>query len=229
MTWHVPGFRETSTWRLAPDGDGIMVTHEFSHEGPPPASSPTGTAVARNCVWTASPHTRRYEPARPAGRRRMRPAEEIRYLVLAAQREGSRLLDRALRPLGITDAQAEVIRVLQDRQPLTLSGLGDLLICESGNSPSRLVARLVDAGLVRRQIPEHDRRHVELTLTDVGAEIAERILLIEEDLYRMIDALSEGHDTGRLTAFLRAFVADLPAGRAFERRRRRAHGDGDGT
>lgn len=149
----------------------------------------------------------------------MRPAEEIRYLVLAAQREGSRLLDRALKPLGITDAQAEVIRVLQDRQPLTLSGLGDLLICESGNSPSRLVARLVDAGLVRRQVPEHDRRHVELTLTDEGAEIAERILLIEEDLYQVIDTLSEGRDAAELAGFLQAFVAGLPAGRAFERRR----------
>jgi DNA-binding MarR family transcriptional regulator len=149
----------------------------------------------------------------------MRPAEEIRYLVLAAQREGSRLLDRALKPLGVTDAQAEVIRVLQDRQPLTLSGLGDLLICESGNSPSRLVARLVDAGLVRREVLEHDRRHVELTLTDEGADIAERILLIEQDLYRVIDTVGAGHDTRALTDFLRAFVADLPAGRAFERRR----------
>lgn len=32
--WQVPGFRETGTWRLVPHGDGTMVTHEFSHEGP---------------------------------------------------------------------------------------------------------------------------------------------------------------------------------------------------
>ncbi|WP_220447339.1 MarR family winged helix-turn-helix transcriptional regulator [Nonomuraea deserti] len=95
----------------------------------------------------------------------MRPVEEFRYLVLAAQREGNRLLGQALKPLGITTSQAEVIRVLQDRQPLTLNGLGDLLVCETGNSPSRLVERLVTAGLVHRETSPHDRRHIELILT----------------------------------------------------------------
>jgi MarR family transcriptional regulator, organic hydroperoxide resistance regulator len=148
----------------------------------------------------------------------MRPAEELRYLILAAQREGNRLLGQALRPLGITSSQAEVIRILQDRGSLTLNGLGDLLVCESGNSPSRLVDRLASAGLVNRQVSAHDRRHIELSLTEEGLRLARLIIEIEEDLYRSIDAAAEGHDLDEITGFLRDFVTGLPAGQALARR-----------
>ncbi|WP_049561535.1 MarR family winged helix-turn-helix transcriptional regulator [Nonomuraea sp. SBT364] len=150
----------------------------------------------------------------------MRPAEELRYLILAAQREGNRLLGQALRPLGITPSQAEVIRVLQQRGPLTLNGLGELLVCESGTSPSRLVDRLVAAGLVKRDVAAHDRRHIELSLTAEGAGLNQEIIEIEEDLYRSLDAAAEGHDLEQLFGFLRAFVGDLPAGQALARRAR---------
>jgi DNA-binding MarR family transcriptional regulator len=148
----------------------------------------------------------------------VRPAEELRYLILAAQREGNRLLGQALRPLGITPSQAEVIRILHDRRSLTLNGLGDLLVCESGNSPSRLVDRLASAGLVDRQVSAHDRRHIEVTLTEEGLRLAGRISAIEDSLYESIDAAAEGHDLDQITGFLRAFVADLPAGQALARR-----------
>ncbi|MFI9848688.1 MarR family winged helix-turn-helix transcriptional regulator [Nonomuraea sp. NPDC051941] len=148
----------------------------------------------------------------------MRPVEEFRYLVLAAQREGNRLLSQALKPLGVTASQAEVIRVLQDRQPLPLNGLGDLLVCETGNSPSRLVERLVAAGLVHRETSPHDRRHIELTLTPQGTDLARQITEIEEGLYSSIDAMTAGADLTQINDFLRAFVADLPAGQALARR-----------
>jgi DNA-binding MarR family transcriptional regulator len=148
----------------------------------------------------------------------MRPAEELRYLILAAQREGNRHLAQALRPLGITPSQAEVLRLLQDRQPLTLSGLGELLVCESGNSPSRLVDRLAATGLVHRRIPEHDRRQVELSLTEEGARVSRQVAEIEEGLYRAIDSAVEEHGLSEITGFLWAFVADLPAGQALARR-----------
>ncbi|MGI8334796.1 MarR family winged helix-turn-helix transcriptional regulator [Actinomadura scrupuli] len=148
----------------------------------------------------------------------MLPAEELRYLILAAQREGNRLLGRELKPLGVTSSQAEVLRILQERQPLTLSGLGDLLICESGNNPSRLVDRLTAAGLVDRRVAAHDRRHVELTLTEEGMRLAHRITEIENDLYRAIDAAADGRDLDEITGFLRAFVEGLPSGQALSRR-----------
>lgn len=148
----------------------------------------------------------------------MRPAEELRYLILAAQREGNRLLGQALKPLGITSSQAEVLRVLEDHQPLTLTGLGELLVCESGNSPSRLVDRLAAAGLVDRKAAVLDRRHIELSLTEEGARLARRVAGIEDELYRSIDAAAGGRELGQVARFLRTFVEDLPAGQALARR-----------
>lgn len=149
----------------------------------------------------------------------MRPAEEVRYLVLAAQREGNRRLAQALRPMGITPSQAEVLRLLYDEQPLSLSGLGELLVCESGVSPSRLVDRLVAAGLVRREVAQHDRRHVELSLTEEGGRLARHVSHIESELYESIDAALAGRALPEITEFLWALVTDQPAGEALLRRK----------
>ena len=77
----------------------------------------------------------------------MRTAERIRYLVLAVQREGNRQLIAGLRPLGITPAQSEALRILGDHAPMTLTDVGRMLVCESGTNPSRIIDRLVDSGI----------------------------------------------------------------------------------
>ncbi|WP_329139832.1 winged helix DNA-binding protein [Streptomyces sp. NBC_01476] len=148
----------------------------------------------------------------------MRPAEEIRYLILAAQREGNRRLAQELRPLGITPSQAEVLRLLADRQPLALSELGELLVCESGNNPSRLVDRLVAAGLVRRDEGTQDRRRVALTLTPEGAATAGQVVEVEERLYGRIDEAAAAYDAHAVADFLRALVSGEPSGLALARR-----------
>src|SRR4051795_75888 len=79
--------------------------------------------------------------------RDVEPIEELRYLVLGAQREGARVLAELLRPIGLTAAQAEVLAVLRDAAgPLTVREIGERLVCETG-SPSRLVATVVSSGL----------------------------------------------------------------------------------
>jgi len=149
----------------------------------------------------------------------MREIEELRFLILAAQREGNRQLAQDLRRLGVTPAQAEVLRLLQDRQPLTLTGLGELLVCESGTNPSRLVDRLVTAGLVYRVEAAHDRRQVELTLTPGGRRLARQIAAVEARLYRDLEAAGVDYDMAAVIAFLRTLVADRPAGEAVARRK----------
>jgi DNA-binding MarR family transcriptional regulator len=146
------------------------------------------------------------------------PVEEVRYLILAAQREGNRRLARELRPLGVTPAQAEVVRLLAERQPLTLSGLGELLVCESGSNPSRLVDRLVAAGLVERVTSAQDRRQVELTLTEAGGAIARDVATIESGLHRGIEAAGAGQDLEGVLTFLRLLVEGQSAGDAVARR-----------
>lgn len=149
----------------------------------------------------------------------MRQAEELRYLILAAQREGNRLLAAELRPLGVTPSQAEVVRVLHDHEPLTLLGLGELLVCETGGSPSRLVDRLVTAGLVQRDAAAADRRQVTLRLTEAGQRLAQDIAEVEQRLYRAIDELTEGTPVDDALTLLRAFAGAFPAGQAVARRK----------
>jgi len=148
----------------------------------------------------------------------MEAAEEVRYLILAAQREGNRRLAQQLRPLGVTPAQAEVLRLLAERQPLTMSGLGELLVCESGRNPSRLVDRLVTAGLVQRVTSRQDRRQVELTLTEAGASIARDVAAIEAELHQGIDTAGAGRDLDSVLGFLRSLVEGRSAGDAVARR-----------
>lgn len=151
----------------------------------------------------------------------MRAAEELRYLILALQREGNRLLAAGLRPLGVTPSQAEVLRVLRDHGPLTLSGLGELLVCETGGNPSRLVDRLVTQGFVRREADVNDRRYVTLALTADGRRLVRRIATVEDRVHDNIDELTAGQPVDEVLAGLRAMAGAFPAGQALARRQAR--------
>ena len=147
----------------------------------------------------------------------MNETEELRYLVLAAQREGNRMLSQGLRPLGLTPSQAEVLRVLQDHQPLSLIELGGMLVCETG-SPSRLVGGLVGAGLVERTPSEADKRMVTLSLTLEGEEAASGVAEVEVALHRAISEALDRDELSGAVATLRRLVAGRPAGEALSRR-----------
>jgi MarR family transcriptional regulator, organic hydroperoxide resistance regulator len=147
----------------------------------------------------------------------MEPVEELRYLMLAVQREGNRTLTEALRPLDLTPSQAEVLRVLQEFQPLSLIALGDLLICETG-SPSRLVNGMVEAGLIERVPSTTNRRMVTLTLTEKGQKRAERVREVEQMMYRTITELLGGVPLPVIQALLWRFIEGRPAGDALARR-----------
>ena len=148
----------------------------------------------------------------------MRQAELVRYLVLAAQREGSRRLTQELRAIRLTPSQSEVLRILGDHGPLSLTGLGELLVCESGSNPSRLVDRLVGAGLVERVVAAEDRRQVTLSLTYAGREMEAAVRAVEERLYVDLDAVSVGVDLQPVIQVLRLLSAGEPAGDALEKR-----------
>jgi MarR family transcriptional regulator, organic hydroperoxide resistance regulator len=147
----------------------------------------------------------------------MQPVEELRYLMLAVQREGNRTLTEALRPLELTPSQAEVLRALQEFQPLSLIALGDLLICETG-SPSRLVNGMVEAGLIERVPSITNRRKVTLTLTEKGQERAEQVCEVEKMMYLTITELLGGVSLPDIQVLLWRFIEGRPAGDALARR-----------
>jgi DNA-binding MarR family transcriptional regulator len=150
----------------------------------------------------------------------MKPIEELRYLVLAAQREGNRFLAEALQPLTLTPSQAEALRVLQDWQPLAQVELGSLLVCEQG-SPSRLVAGLIAAGYIARAPSPEDKRKVVLTITPRGDEVVRRVAEIESALYATLSALIPDQQIETLLPILWNVVTGRPAGDALARRLQR--------
>lgn len=150
----------------------------------------------------------------------MKPEEELRYLILAAQREGSRTFTELLKPLGLTPSQGEVLRVLYDYEPLSLIELGDLLVCETG-SPSRLVNRLVEAGLIEQKQSEEDFRKVKLKLTEKGLNSVTAIIAIEEKMYASIGALLEGAPVQEFIKLLWKQVEGKPSGKALARRKKK--------
>lgn len=148
----------------------------------------------------------------------MRKAEHLRFAILAAQREGNRLLTQALKPHGITPSQAEVLRLLQQHGTLSLNGLGQLLVCESGTNPSRLVERAVAAGLVERRTDAEDRRYLQLSLTPEGERLATAVAGIEEAIYTSIDTASDGLEADAVLDLLHKLIDTLPAGKALNKR-----------
>lgn len=148
----------------------------------------------------------------------MEKIEILRYLVLAVQREGARMLTELMSPLNVTIAQAEVLRVLQDYQPLSLIELGELLICEQG-SPSRLVNGLVEIGLVERIVSPTNKRKVILTLSEQGKEIAEQIQAVELKFAAQLAQLCSDEEELDITiSTLWRILKDRPLEKAMQKR-----------
>ena len=69
---------------------------------------------------------------------------ELALVVKAVNRELERWANDAMRPLGVTAAQADALVVISHAEPISLKELGDLLIAESGHP------KLLFAGFPRR-------------------------------------------------------------------------------
>ncbi|MDA0164389.1 MarR family transcriptional regulator [Solirubrobacter ginsenosidimutans] len=149
----------------------------------------------------------------------MDPVEELRYLVLAAQRDGNRALAALLRPLALTPAQAEVINVLaRAERPLTVREVGDHLVCEPG-SPSRLVASLAEAGLVARSVDPRDARAWTLELSESGRQAAEAVRAVDARLHDELRAgLTSQSDIEAALRVLRQLAPDGASAAALGRR-----------
>ncbi len=148
----------------------------------------------------------------------MRRAEEFRYVVLAAQREGNRLLSSALEGIGLTPAWAEAIMILEESGPITVKELGELLVCESSH-PSRLVERMVVAGLVERAASSTDSRAVNLSLSATAHGLVPKIRSVEDAVYGLIDSALPENVLATVIEALSIVVSGSHSGLALEKRR----------
>lgn len=149
----------------------------------------------------------------------MDPLLEFALTVKAIQREIERAGNDAMRPLGLTAAQADSLVVIGRAGPLSLGDLGGLLIAEAGH-PSRLVERLVDAGLVERRVATGDRRRVEITLTTGGRRLEKRVLAAREGVLDLGRAMVGKRDLEPGLDLLRDLAAQTSYAELIARRRK---------
>lgn len=82
----------------------------------------------------------------------------------------------ALGPHGVTTAQYNVLRILRGRHPerYTCSEIGERLLDRTPDV-TRLLVRLEARGLLERRRAAHDRRVVEVRITDAGLDVLSRL------------------------------------------------------
>ncbi len=157
---------------------------------------------------------------RPRGRQRQRrrgELERLRLLLLAAQRDGSRRFSEALRPARLSPSQAEILGVIASDGPLSLRDLGRRIVCESG-SPSRAVDLLVRRGLVARVQSTHDRRFVELDLTDEARTLLPTLASGVDSLDRLLTERLDDAEIDTLALLLTRVLAGTDGLAAIELR-----------
>lgn len=100
------------------------------------------------------------------------PAQEAVLNVIATESWANGAIAAALAPHGLTTAQYNVLRILRGShpQPRTCSEVGCRLLDRTPDV-TRLLDRLERMGLVSRQRAEHDRRVVEVTITERAAAL----------------------------------------------------------
>ena len=150
----------------------------------------------------------------------MDPFLELAMYIKAGQREIERIMNEAMRPLGITAAQADALVVIGQTERIALKELGGLLIAEAGH-PSRLVDRLVDAKLVKREESPEDRRRIELSLTPGGRTVERRVRAVRKEILAFGGEILAGRDAEPLLGLGRDLLTAVnsPLVEVIERRR----------
>ena len=112
-------------------------------------------------------------------------------------------------PYGVTPAQYNVLRILQGNHPktLTCSALGQRLLDRTPDV-TRLLNRLERHDLICRARAEHDRRVVEVGITEAGLALLERMReAVEAAEQRLTGPLSPS-DHQQLCCLLERLRAD---------------------
>jgi len=93
---------------------------------------------------------------------------------------------------GITHQQFNILRILRGNHPTPLSTLTirERMIDKMSDT-SRIVDRLLSKGLVKKVICKKDRRLVDITITDKGLKLLEKLDDRQEEMDAILSNLSE--------------------------------------
>ncbi|HET6567598.1 MAG TPA: MarR family transcriptional regulator [Rhodothermales bacterium] len=117
------------------------------------------------------------------------PGQEALFNVVVSSNWILGSLAAAMAPHSITPAQYNVLRILRGSHPntLTCSEIGQRLLDRTPDV-TRLLNRLERSGYIVRERADHDRRVVEVTISQKGLDLLEQM---RSDVDREVDALTQ--------------------------------------
>lgn len=103
------------------------------------------------------------------------------------------IIANTLKPYGISQQQYNVLRILRGQKgnPANLGTINERMIHKSSNT-TRLIDKLIQKGLVNRQVCEKNRRKIEVFITEEGNKLLETLdPIIEKNNTDLVGNLSE--------------------------------------
>lgn len=100
---------------------------------------------------------------------------------------------KILKPYGISPQQYNVLRILKGQYPnaISVNNIMGRMIDKMSNT-SRLVEKLRQKELIERVICEHDRRQVDVKITDKGIKLLEKLNSRVDDFDQLINNITVG-------------------------------------
>jgi DNA-binding MarR family transcriptional regulator len=135
------------------------------------------------------------------------PAGNIGRLVVDAASMLTRAIDRRARELGLTGPQWVMLMRIANGMGHTAAELCRTIGYDSG-SMTRMLDRLVDQGLIRRDRSDEDRRVVRLSLTAAGEALHPRLSPVAIEVLNDHLAGFTAADVACLTGLLQRLLAN---------------------
>jgi DNA-binding MarR family transcriptional regulator len=124
------------------------------------------------------------------------------------QAEGRRLARLECERVGVSPTQLNVIMLLDQIEALTCSELGRRLATQN-STVTGIVDRMVDAGLVKREQSQEDRRIWHIRLTERGSQIARQVDVAPWAILRRAINAMEPSEQKQLFKLLRGLAGEV--------------------
>lgn len=125
-------------------------------------------------------------------------------LARASQRLGEDLAQR-LKPEGLAIEQFWILESLVRGGPAPMNGLAKVALVEPPTM-TKIIDRMVSAGLVFRTPDSHDRRKILITPTDEGQAVHARISSVIVDQEQHIEQILDGESKEKLRSLLVSLI-----------------------
>lgn len=110
---------------------------------------------------------------------------------------------KAFKPFGISPQQYNVLRILKGQHPesISVNSIAERMLDKNSNA-SRLVEKLFLKKLVKREVCEHDRRQMDIVITQTGLDLLKKMDGVSRQMENTINNQLNIDEAAQLNDFL---------------------------